>query len=59
MVATDTGTLEVVFFDDLSSTNMQSAILEADAIIFTNTGYSLIIDIAAERALDLLRVPGV
>jgi subtilisin family serine protease len=59
MVATDTGTLEVVFFDDLTRIDMQSAILEADATISTDTGYSLIINIAAERVVDLLRVQGV
>ena len=38
MVATDTGTLEVVFFDDLSGTDMQPAIRNTDATIFTDTG---------------------
>ena len=38
---------------------MQPTIRNTDATIFTDTGYSLIIDIAVERVPDVLRVPGV
>ena len=57
--ATETGTLEVSIFDDLTSAEIAPALTTAGATIQTDTGLNLIIDIDPAQVPDLLRVPGV
>lgn len=56
---TETGTLDVVFFPDLTTAEMRPAIEAVGATVRTDTGYSLVIDLAVDRIPALLRVPGV
>ncbi|HMV47917.1 MAG TPA: S8 family serine peptidase, partial [Blastocatellia bacterium] len=57
--ANESGALEVAFFADRTPAEMRPAIEAAGATVKTDTGYSLIIDLPAERLPALLRVSGV
>jgi subtilisin family serine protease len=53
------GAFQVAFFDDRTADEMEAAVAAAGATVRANTGPSLIVEIAAARIPDLLRVPGV
>lgn len=58
LISTETGTIELLFFDDVDLTEITSAVTATGATIVTETGYSLIVNASANQITDLLKIPG-
>jgi hypothetical protein len=58
LTPTETGTLEIAFFDDVVRNEARTALEAAGATILADTGYSLVIHASEGQLLNLLRVPG-
>jgi serine protease AprX len=59
IVPQPSGTLRLLFFQDLDTVAMRPAVEAAGATVRMDTGHSLIVDAPAARVPDLLRIPGV
>src|SRR5262249_47647904 len=53
------GSIRVAFFADRDPAAMRTAIQAAGAQVVMDSGYDFIVNIAANRVVELLRVPGV
>ncbi|MEB3294551.1 MAG: S8 family serine peptidase, partial [Synechococcales bacterium] len=57
--ATEEGSLEVLFFDDIELNQGRSQITTTGATITAETGYSFILNASASQLAEVLRIPGV